>query len=402
LGVRRLDAPREDGLLERFDGLGDPMLLALSSDQEFFRETTGRFLADRVPVAELRRLRDDPRGFGDDYWRSGAELGWTSLLVSEANGGGSISGAGLVDLTLIAHEFGAHAAPGPLVPTNVVAATLSDVPGPPHPEILAGLISGSTIATWAYGEPPPDDALGTVGLEVRVDGSDVVLNGAKRPVESAAEADHLLVTGRTGDGLTQVLLPAGTPGLSIEPLRTIDLTRRFATVRFDDVRVPVELVVGEVGGAADQVARQLRLALTIVGAEAVGAMQTAFDMTVEWAFDRYSFGRPLASYQALKHRFADMKTWLEASHAISDAAAAAAASGSPDADELTSAAKAYIGQYGSDLMQDCVQLHGGIGVTFEHDLHLYLRRHTVDRQLYGTPSDHRQRIAGIMAEASAA
>jgi alkylation response protein AidB-like acyl-CoA dehydrogenase len=382
--------------------LDDPMLLALSSDQEVFRDTTGRFLADRAPVGEVRRLRDDPQGYTDEYWRDGAELGWTSLLVSGANGGGSISDDGLVDLTLIAHEFGAHAAPGALVPTNVVAATLSDVPGDRHAEVLADLISGSAIATWCYGEPPPDDRLGTVTLEVRVEGSEVVLNGTKRPVESAVNAGHLLVTGRTGAGLTQVLVPTDTPGLTIAPLRTVDLTRRFATVRFDDVRVPADLVVGDLGGAADQVARQLRLAVTMLDAESVGAMQTAFDMTVEWAFDRYSFGRPLASYQALKHRFADMKTWLEASHAISDAAAAAVAAGSPEADELSSAAKAYIGQYGSDLMQDCVQMHGGIGVTFEHDLHLYLRRHTVDRLLFGTPSDHRRRIAGFLAETSAA
>jgi alkylation response protein AidB-like acyl-CoA dehydrogenase len=371
------------------------MLLALSSDQEFFRETTGRFLADRAPVGELRRLRDDPQGFSDEYWRRGAELGWTSLLVSEANGGGSISGDGLVDLTLIAHEFGAHAAPGPLVATNVVAATLSDVPGAAHAEILEGLISGAIVATWCYGEPPPADRLGTVALEIRVDGSDVVLDGTKRPVESAATAGHLLVTGRTGGGLTQVLVPADTAGVTIEPMETVDLTRRFSSVRFDGVRVPADRVVGEVGGAAEQVERQLRLALTIVDAEAVGAMQTAFDITVEWAFDRYSFGRPLASYQALKHRFADMKTWLEASHAISDAAAAAVAAEAPDADELASAAKAYIGQLGSELMQDCVQMHGGIGVTFEHDLHLYLRRHTVDRALFGTPEEHRQRLATI-------
>ncbi len=114
-------------------------------------------------------------------------------------------------------------------------------------------------------------------------------------------------------------------------------------------------------------------------------MQAAFDMTVEWGFDRYTFGRPLASYQAIKHRFADMLTWLEASHAISDAACAAVAAAAPNAFELSSAAKAYVGQYGADLVQDCVQIHGGIGVTFEHDLHLYLRRMTVDRSLFGTP-----------------
>ena len=124
---------------------------------------------------------------------------------------------------------------------------------------------------------------------------------------------------------------------------TVDLTRRFSVVRFDDVRVPADAVVGRGGQAADQVERQLQIALVMVDAESVGAMQTAFDMTVAWAFDRYSFGRPLASYQELKHRFADMKTWLEASHAISDAAAAAVAAAAPDAAELVSAAKAYIG-----------------------------------------------------------
>ncbi len=131
-------------------------------------------------------------------------------------------------------------------------------------------------------------------------------------------------------------------------------------------------------------------------------MQTAFDMTVEWAFDRYSFGRPLASYQALKHRFAAMKTWLEASHAISDEAIAAVSADAPDADDLLSAAKAYIGEYGAELLQECVQLHGGIGVTFEHDLHLYLRRGTLNRALFGTPSEHRLRIADRLARAEAA
>ena len=142
---------------------------------------------------------------------------------------------------------------------------------------------------------------------MRVDGADVVLRGAKRPVESADQADHLLVTGRTGDGLTQVLVPADAPGVSITPMRTVDLTRRFSVVTFDDVRLPASAVVGEVGAG-----RRAGRAAAPAGhrrwpnAESVGAMQAGFDMTVEWAFDRYSFGRPLASYQALKHRFADM------------------------------------------------------------------------------------------------
>jgi alkylation response protein AidB-like acyl-CoA dehydrogenase len=237
-----------------------------------------------------------------------------------------------------------------------------------------------------------------VTLDMRRDGNDVVLNGVKRPVESAGQADHLMVTGRTGAGLTQVLVPTDAPGVSVEPMRTVDLTRRFDRVTFDDVRLPAGAVIGEVGGADEQVERQLQIALVLVNAESVGAMQTGFDMTLQWTFDRYSFGRPLGSYQEVKHRLADMKSWLEASHAISDAAAAAVGSASPDAAELVSVAKAFIGGYGAELMQDCVQLHGGIGVTFEHDLHLFLRRHTVNRALYGTPAEHRRLIADLVEQ----
>jgi alkylation response protein AidB-like acyl-CoA dehydrogenase len=369
------------------------MLLELDADQQFFRDTTARFLGELVPVTEVRRLRDDPDGFDRDYWRRGAELGWTSLLVSEAHGGGSISGSGLADLALVADEFGRRAAPGPLLPTNVVAAALSQQGAAAHAEVLAGLLAGTDIASWAFGEPAPNDGLGRIELEVATDGDEVVLHGCKRPVESAAAAGHLLVTGRTGEGLTQVLVPTGAAGVSIEPMRSVDLTRRFSTVRFEGVRVPADLVVGELGGATGAVKRQLLLATAISCAESVGAMQAAFDMTVEWAMDRYSFGRPLASYQAIKHRFADMKSWLEGSHAISDAATAAVAAGDPGADELASAAKAFIGDYGTELLQECVQLHGGIGVTFEHDLHLHLRRVTLNRALLGTPSEHRRRIA---------
>jgi alkylation response protein AidB-like acyl-CoA dehydrogenase len=371
------------------------MLLALSSDQELFSETTAKLLDEIVPVGELRRLRDDPVGFDREYWRRGAELGWTSLLVGEEHGGGSIGEHGLVDLTLVAHQFGCHAAPGPLAVTNVVAATLSAT-GHGGDGVLDGLLTGASLATWCLGEPVPNDRLGTVTLDIRPEGDEVVVHGVKRPVESAAVADHLLVTGRTGSGLTQVLVPTGTPGVSVVPMESVDLTRRFSVVTFEDVRLPAASVVGSVASADGQVGRQLEWALAIACAESVGAMQAAFDMTVEWSFDRYSFGRPLASYQELKHRFADMKTWLEAGHAISDAATRAVATGSPTAAELLSTAKAFVGDYGSELLQDCVQIHGGIGVTFEHDLHLYLRRHTVNRALFGTPADHRQRLTDII------
>ena len=370
------------------------MQVTLTDDQQFFRETTGRFLSDQVPRDDLRARREDPHGFDPAYWRRGAELGWTSLIVSEEHGGGTISGQGLVDLSLVAYEFGRHAAPGPLLGTNVAASVLSRHGA--FTEVLAGLLSGEVIASWCAPAVRSDGWAPSVAA--RRKGSELVLSGEARPVEAADMAGYLLVTCREdGDGgAIQVLVPTDTAGVSVDPLNTVDLTRRFSRVVFDDVVVGADSVLGAAATAAVDIDVQFQLALIVLNAESVGAMQTGFDMTVEWAFDRYTFGRPLASYQALKHRFADMKCWLEASHAIGDAACVATEVDSPDAPELLSAAKAYIGHYGGELLQDCVQMHGGIGLTFEHDLHLFLRRFTVDRASAGTPAQHRQRIAGML------
>src|SRR5262245_62243505 len=271
------------------------MLLELSPDQEFFRETTAKFLAKYAPTDELRRLRDDATGFDRDYWRRGAELGWTSLLVDEAHGGGSVSGSGVVDLTLIAHEFGQAAAPGPFVTTNLAAAALSNARM--HLDVLAGLMSGESIASWCLSEASPGNPLSATEVEALRDGDDVMVNGLKRPVEAADVADHFIVVGRSGDGLTQVLVPRHATGVTVEPMGSVDLSRRYSVVRFENVRVPASAAVGEIGDAGALVERLLQFGLVMLNAEMVGAMQRAFDMTVEWAFDRYSFGRPLASYQ---------------------------------------------------------------------------------------------------------
>ena len=373
------------------------MLATLTDDQEFFRQTTDRFLTEHVPRFVVRGLRDDPAGFERTYWRRGAELGWTSLLVDEEHGGGTISGSGLVDLSLVAYEFGHHAAPGPLLGTNVVAWALGEHgPGSGNQaEVLSGLLSGDAVAAWCAPLVRPEGWQATV--DAHRDGDEVVVRGEARFVESAGQADQFLVTCRDGEGpgTTQVLLPAASTGVSAVPMRSVDLSRRFGVVTFDDVRVGPEAVVGAVEEAAADVDRQLQILLVMLNAESVGAMQSGFDMTVEWSFDRYTFGRPLASYQALKHRFADMLSWLEASHAASATSCHAAQERHASADERLSAAKAFIGQYGAELLQDCVQIHGGIGVTFEHDLHLFLRRVLVNRSFAGSPADHRQRIATL-------
>ncbi len=192
---------------------------------------------------------------------------------------------------------------------------------------------------------------------------------------------------------THFLVPQDTPGLGVAAAEGLDLVRRFAVLTFDEVTVPATAVLGPVGGAADEMEFLGQLAVALQSAEMAGALDHVLAMTVEYAFDRFSFGRPLASYQALKHRFADLKMTVEACLAIAQAAAKAVDAGSPRAAELVSAAKSYIGDHGPRVIQDCVQLHGGIGVTWDHDLHLYLRRVVQDRALFGTPSEHRERLA---------
>lgn len=247
------------------------MKLDLTPEQAFFHGTTRQFLDDKVPTSLLRDLRGDPAGFGRDFWRQGADLGWTSLLVPEADGGGSVSGQGLCDLALVAFEFGRYAAPGPLTAANVVTAAVArSGTAQQKAELLPGLMTGDRIGSWAYAEPRPFEQLGAVGLRARPSNGhsngpsnrpsngQYVLTGHKAPVESADQADLFLVTALLvtegeedpGTGLVQFLVPADTPGVSVRPMRTLDISRRYGHVLFDDATVPASAVLGEAGAAA--------------------------------------------------------------------------------------------------------------------------------------------------------
>jgi alkylation response protein AidB-like acyl-CoA dehydrogenase len=371
--------------------------LELNDDQQLFVETTRRFLETESPITAVRALHDSADGFDRDQWRQGAALGWTALLVPEEQGGGSVGGVGLLDVVLVAEEVGRLIGPGPLLPVNVVADAVARAGTPQQrDEILPALVAGDAIATWAFAE-----AAGTwdaAGVQLTATPSDGgwVLDGTKSFVQDAAVADWLLVTARTGDGLTQLLVPGGTPGVTVSALESLDFVRHFGEVTFADVRLPGDAVLGIPGAAAADVERQLQVALVIQNAETVGATERVFDFTLEYSRDRVAFGRSIGSYQALKHRLAEMKTALEGCFATATASAKAVAAGADDAAELVSVAKVYIGEHGTAIVQDCVQLHGGIGVTWDHDLHLYLRRVTQNSALYGSPRQHRERIAALL------
>jgi len=370
----------------------------LNEDVEFLRATASRFIADEMPVATMRALESDPDGFDRDTWRRAAELGWTSLLAPESLGGGGLSANPVADLAVVAEEMGRRVAPGPLLPVNVVVDALARSG---HPdlvdEVVSGLMTGETVAAWALAES--SDRWGIDGLGetvVQPDGDDFVVSGHKRFVEAGASADVILVSARSAGGPTQVLVDAGAPGLEVLPGRSVDLVRRFADVHLDAVRVPSRAVVGVPGGAADDVEHQCRLALALQLAETVGMLDFVYGMTLEYLADRWSFGRPLASYQALKHRLADMLLMLETAKGCAEAAADAGGNASPHARRDVSVAKAYVGRVAVDILGECVQLHGGIAMTWEHDLHLYERRAAVNRAVYGTPEYHQELLCGLV------
>jgi alkylation response protein AidB-like acyl-CoA dehydrogenase len=377
-------------------------VFARTADQQLFEDTSRRFLDAECPLPTVRALAGSKAGYEEGFWQRGAELGWTSLLVPEAAGGGSVSGDGVADLAIVAYQFGLHAAPGPLTGSNVVAAAIGrwGVVERWH-EPLAALLSGRAVGAWAVGEPLlAGGVLSPTVTAARRPGG-YVLDGACTVVEGGLEATHLLVTARDGQGLTNFFVSADTPGLTVMGLHGLDLTRRFAQIGFDGVKAPDEAVLGEPRGGARAASWLLDAVNVVQLAEMCGTMTWAFDTTVEWAFNRYSFGRPLASYQELKHRFADMKMWLEASYAIAGEAARALDGPDVAGRAAVGAGKVFVGRYGPELIQDCVQMHGGIGVTFDHDLHLFLRRVTIDSVLFGSAEQHAMRLAaGVAREAT--
>jgi alkylation response protein AidB-like acyl-CoA dehydrogenase len=369
----------------------------LSPDQELLRSTTSSFLESGGGIGQVRELNAKGSSFDPAWWRQGADLGWTSFLVPEDQGGGAVSDCGLVDAAIVAEEMGRVVAPGPFLVNNVVASALATAANAADfADVIDGIVSGQVIATW--GVLCPDRGWSAAGSSLRASRSDGhwELSGVLDRVEAAGQATHLLVLAESEEGPVQLLVPVLSDGVTIEQQQSLDFVRQFGRIGFDSVLIDQSAVVGTPGGAASAVERQLDIAAVLQCAETVGAVDRVLEFTTQWMFDRYSFGRPLASYQALKHRIADIKLWYEACQATTSAAARAVGQHRSDGAELASVAASYVGQHATDIIQDCVQLHGGLGVTWEHDIHLYLRRASVNRVMWGTPSDHRRRIADIL------
>jgi alkylation response protein AidB-like acyl-CoA dehydrogenase len=364
-----------------------------------FASTTQSFLEKEASLGRLRELHAAGISFEADWWRRAADLGWTSLLVPEDLGGGSVSGDGVADLALVAELAGKTVAPGPLHPVSTVLAGLVEAPEN-HEATIESLVSGEVVGSWAVYEPgKPWSPLDTAVTATRT-GTGYRILGVKDRVEAGAESAVLLVVAKCDGAVRQFLVPTDAPGIRVEPQRSIDMVKSYARVHFDGVEVDEAAVVGSAGRTAELIARQSQIALILQCAEIVGILETVLDFTIQWGFDRHSFGRPIGSYQALKHKYADLKIWFEACRATTNAAVAEVAARAPGADMAVSVAKSYVGEHAPGMLQDCVQLHGGIGVTWEHDLHLYLRRVTLYRSMFGTPEDYNLRVYALTKAAS--
>jgi len=364
-----------------------------SDDQRLLQATTRRFLEQHSPIAAVRQLLDDADGFDRDLWHHGAELGWASMFVPEAFGGMAEAAMGAIDAAIIAEELGRVVFTGPFVAVNVVASALATAgTDEQRAALLPSLAAGDRVATWCTAAPGDR----TSRVVAARDGDAWVLDGQCGWVEHAQVADVLLVTAAGDDGPTQLLVDASAPGIVVTPLEGLDLGRRLAAVRFDGVAVDAGAVLGMPGAAEAQIERQLQLAVVLQCAETVGLVDRALEMTIAYSKDRIAFGRLIGSFQALKHRMADHAMWLEAAKAITDHAAAAVHLDAADAPLAASMAKAHVGSCATEITRDCVQIHGGIGLTWEHDLHLFLRRAISNEALWGTPAAHRERLCELV------
>ena len=373
------------------------MDLELSDEQRELRDGVRRVLDEQCPPALPRAVHE--RGeTGAALWRRMVDLAWPGVAIAEAQGG---LGLGAVELCLVAEELGRAVAPGPFLATatqyapllqEAGASALAHEPGRAlaH-ERLARVAAGALTGTVALAEDDRWDLAG-VACRARRAGAGFVLSGRKTGVFDGATADEIAVVARGDEGLAVFLLP-GT-ALKAKPRTLLDPTLALADLALDDVAVPAERVLLAPGPAVERaVARALEVATVALALATAGACRRIFELTLEYAKVRRQYDRPIGSFQALKHRLADLSLAVERATALGYFAALTLAEDDPRRAEAAALAKAEAGDCQRLLVEDGLQLHGGIGFTWEHDLHLWLKRAKAGDALLGGATEQRARLA---------
>jgi alkylation response protein AidB-like acyl-CoA dehydrogenase len=366
------------------------MNFAFSEEQDELRRAVRRFLEEKSPVGEVRRLMDTPEGYDTAIWDQMAQqLGLQSMAIPEEYGGAGFSA---VELTVVFEEMGAALLCAPYFSTVALGANAILISGDPaaKQELLPGIASGETIATLAYTEDTGRWDPEGVTLAARPSGDGWVLEGTKSFVLDGHVATLVLVVARTDTGLSLFAVQGDAPGLLRTPLGTLDQTRKQARLVFNDT--PARLI-GSPGAAAPGVSATLDRAAVALAAEQVGGAQRCLEMAVDYAKSRVQFGRPIGSFQAIKHKCADMLLKVESAKSAAYYAGWAAAEDSEELPVMASLAKSYCSEAYFHAAAENIQIHGGIGFTWEHDAHLYFKRAKSSELLLGDPSYHRELLA---------
>ena len=366
------------------------MKLVFSEEQEDLRRSVRRFLQNTSPITEVRRLMDTPEGYDPAVWRQMADqLGLQSLAIPEKYGG---AGFGWVELIVVFEEMGRALLCAPYYATVALAATalLAADDEAANRDLLPGIAAGTTRATLAFTEDNgrwDDDGIALTGHRL---GDGWRLRGHKSFVIDGATADVLLVVGRTTAGLSMFRVDGASAGLTRTPLATMDQTRKLARLDFADT--PARLIGAD--GEADAVLAKVRdLAAVALACEQVGGAQRCLDMSVEYAKMRHQFGRPIGSFQAIKHMCADMLLEIESARSAAYYAGWAAAEDDEELPAVASLAKAYCSDAYFHAAANTIQIHGGVGFTWDHDAHLYFKRAKSSELFLGDPSYHRELFA---------
>jgi alkylation response protein AidB-like acyl-CoA dehydrogenase len=375
--------------------------LVLSEDQELLAKTAADFVAERSPVSRARALRDadDPLGFSPALWKEMADLGWVGIPFPEAYGG---AGMGLAELAVVLEALGRKLAPEPFLSTVLLAGQALARGGSAAQQAswLPRLCAGEAFLALAHQERQARYDPHCVGTRAQRTGGGYRIAGEKLHVLDGCAAQAFVVVARTGggerdrDGITLLLVPADAAGLEVERQRRVD-SRGAAIVRLRGVEVGRDAVVGSEGRGAPLLEEVLDLATAGLCAELLGTAAEAFDRTLHYLKHRVQFGVPIGSFQALKHRAARMFIEVELCRSATLAAVRALDEGSPEAPRLVSLAKARASDAAVLVTNEAVQMHGGIGMTDEHDIGLYLKRARVADCTFGDAAYHRDRWARL-------
>ena len=367
------------------------MNFGFTEEQDLLRQEVRKFLGAHCPLEEVRKLMETPDGFSRALWKQLGELGWVGLTISEVHGG---AGLGWVDLVVVLEEMGATLFPSPFLATTIAAAAIREAgSAAQQARWLPSLADGSCIASLAFLEPSDRWDAADVALAGRAQGNGVVLSGEKVQVLDAPSSDLFVVAFRSGDAVSLAVVERSAAGVTVEATPSIDQTRRVGRVRFENVAVAADAVLADANEAT--LGRVLDLATAAVTAELLGAAGAALQITVNYAKERTQFGSPIGRFQGVKHPLAEMLVDVESAKSILYYAAWCLDERDPDAARAVSLAKAYASEAFARIGVDSVQLHGGVGFTWEYDPHLYLKRSKWARPAFGDSDFHYDRAIAI-------